>query len=327
MSSARVWFLLALVAACKQTAPYVHVTVSGNATSVTSLAVSATLGSEHMQLPVPKTARALTLPNDFTLELPSGARGDLEISISALDAEQMPVGNGSGSVTIKGNGDYSLAIDLSGANTQDGGNGDASAPIVLHALGSVSPTMGSSIEVMQPSGLQPGDLMLLTVFAGAGASNTITPPVGWTQNAAIVSGTCGGWMTWYYDKVATSSEPTSYAVGFAQNDVLSAAIIAYGNVDTTRPINDSVSGKYDGLPFSTSLITTDANTMLVALIAIDINGPPSWGAPPAGMTQEIAISTIGVFDGLDASKGSTGTKTINGQTMCGTFDLIALSPR
>jgi photosystem II stability/assembly factor-like uncharacterized protein len=116
--------LLAL-ASCRVGAPYVRVQVIDEATAaITQLEVTSTFGGKSVPFAVPAdpTGAPIAFPNSFTVELPSGASGQLELAISARDAGGNEVATATGVTPVDGNAVYDMTVVLRAAG--DGGSGD-----------------------------------------------------------------------------------------------------------------------------------------------------------------------------------------------------------
>jgi photosystem II stability/assembly factor-like uncharacterized protein len=105
-------FALAL-GGCLYHAPFVVVTVDGDALGEMQLRVSAALHPSWQSLLVPAAPAPLTLPSTFTLELPAGARGPLALHVDALDSTGARFAAGDASVVLAGDGQYRARVTLS----------------------------------------------------------------------------------------------------------------------------------------------------------------------------------------------------------------------
>ncbi len=189
---------------------------------------------------------------------------------------------------------------------------------------SSSPT--NSVTVTKPTGLAAGDVLLAYIVQRGNrfplSSNMVSTPTGWTLVLANDNGSSLGVVM--YRKVATASEPASYAWTLGASDRTLGSIVAFRGVDNTTPVN--VSGAQANAASTTytapSVTTTAANTMLVTFFAAT-NGNASVNTA-TGMTQAFAASSgggagpngasIGSSYAIQAAAGASGTKTSTANT-------------
>ena len=84
--------------------------------------------------------------------------------------------------------------------------------------------VGTGIVITRPADAQSGDLIFATIANDRGAAAyTITPPAGWTLLHMLSPASTFG-SFWVYWRVATGSDPASWAFGVPANDSTGAAI-------------------------------------------------------------------------------------------------------
>ena len=187
---------------------------------------------------------------------------------------------------------------------------------------------GPSLTIGVPAGTQSGDVMVAFVVVRQ-ASNTITPPAPWIR--VLQQNTSSSLATATYEKVAGSSEPTSYTWSFGTAGEASGWIASYIGVNTTTPVD----AKYAQYNVSTSnvdnsgLTTTVANDMLVYAVGIvaatTVNDPA--GFTEKAYTASNSLTTAEMSQNIFASVGTTGT--IHGTLSVSNSNitqLIALEP-
>jgi photosystem II stability/assembly factor-like uncharacterized protein len=106
---------LAALAACRAGAPFVRVDVAAQGVPpVSQLEMVSSFGGSSVDFAVPAqpAASPIPFPNSFTVQLPAGGRGQLELTASARDAGDMEVATGSASTTVDGNGDYDVSLSM-----------------------------------------------------------------------------------------------------------------------------------------------------------------------------------------------------------------------
>jgi len=181
---------------------------------------------------------------------------------------------------------------------------------------------GASITINKPTGTAKGDV-LIAAIAVRPQTVTITAPAGWTlvnrQNNA--GGNANSLAV--YSKVATATEPASYAWSFSANTGNEGGIQAFAGVDNTTPINvfagtTTGSGTTHTAPGVTTTVT---NTMIVT--AHEYSSSDRWTAP-VGMTEVFDVASLAVPDALGiALLGSYKAQAAAGAT--GTFSATAAS--
>jgi hypothetical protein len=150
--SARLLLLgLALALAACHGAPYVvvHVDATGPLPGLAQLHVDVAATARTASFDVPG-AGMRALPQRFSIELPSGTRGTVQITVTALDGEGAQMASGDGSVEMTG--DHAVDLDV----LLDAGSGaDLGTPDLLDASDGSAPADLASYDagpVYCPSG-------------------------------------------------------------------------------------------------------------------------------------------------------------------------------
>ena len=175
----------------------------------------------------------------------------------------------------------------------------------------------SNLVIGKPAATATGDVMIaaLTVTPSTIA---LTPPAGWTliQSQQQTKATSSVLSTYY--RVASSSEPASYAWTFSSGHAGAVGGIAtYVGVNNTLPVDVSAKAATAKSASHTapSVTTTLAGDMLVSIH--EYTSARSW-TPPPGMTERVDIAsgpagrngiTLEMSDLLLGAAGASGTKT------------------
>lgn len=180
--------------------------------------------------------------------------------------------------------------------------------------------INAGLSIPVPSGTQAGDVMLATLAARP-SGTTFTAPSGWTALADTTqSNDITSRMATYW-RIATSSEPSSYAWGLGgpTSTGVVGNMASFSGADESGPIDVSASA-LTGSGYShqaPSVTTTVDNTMLVT--AHEFTSSPGNWTPPSGMTEAVDMasqarpSTTGIsmevnYQAITAA-GATGTRT------------------
>jgi hypothetical protein len=215
-----------------------------------------------------------------------------------------------------GFGQVSVSGDLTFTTTN--------APPVVPAFRSAS-TVTNGTTVSKPSGVASGDLLLATLEVDEDPA-TVTAPSGWTllQDTVGAPGTGNAYHTQVWWKLAGASEPASYAWTVSGGPWVDIGVLAYTNVNQTSPIDVSASRNAGttSAPTTPAVTTSGANEMVVALFVNFESG--SWTAG-SGMTRRYNFDSNEAQDALQATAGTTGTKTAT-STVSGpmTADIVVL---
>jgi MSHA biogenesis protein MshQ len=193
----------------------------------------------------------------------------------------------------------------------------AAAAVATYRSSQSATTTGGTLTITRPAGVVANDMLIASIGVTP-SSATLTPPdASWTlvrriNNAGPTSNSLA-----VYRKLATASEPASYAWSVGGGSYTVGGIQAFYNVDPATPI-DVENGQ--ATPSSTShatpsVTTTVANAMIVT--SHTFASSRTW-TPPAGMTESFdrrsgANSATGqAIEGnrvLQAAAGATGAKT------------------
>src|SRR5258706_14748137 len=157
-------------------------------------------------------------------------------------------------------------------------------------------TTGATLTITKPTGVALNDVLIASIGLTP-SSGTITPPSGWTlvrrtDNAGPTSNS----LAVYY-KVATGSEPTSYAWGMSGASFTTGGVHAFTGIDTTTPIHiENGQTTASATTHATPSITTSAANSIVVTSHAFASGA-TW-TPPSGMTEG--------FDKANANNNATG---------------------
>jgi hypothetical protein len=197
------------------------------------------------------------------------------------------------------------------------------AAIAVAAIVSGNSTTGASSHVTYTQLTLPvptvsaGDVMIASVAVkGATAAVMVTVPSGWTQIARADNDTNVSLISYW--KVASASEPASYAWTIQDQTRAEGGITGYSGVDTSNPIDTSSTNTGRGKIATTTATTTGTpNEEVIALFATDVGTTSSNGyfsAPTTtSMTQKYNASnaaqgpSVAAFDKLQSATGTTGT--------------------
>lgn len=205
------------------------------------------------------------------------------------------------------------------------------------ASSSATPTSGASaLTVSVPAGTAQNDVMLAVVSVNLnGSATTITAPAGWTLVRSDNSGTIIRQSVYF--RVASASEPASYAWTFSNSKRAVAGIVSYRGVDSLAPINAS-SGQANGSSgtiTAPSLTTTAYNAMLAGFFGTS-NGNGSIGTYSGGLAERFDQATGGggpngstasAADAVQITQGASGSKTaVASVAAVNIGQLVALKP-
>jgi hypothetical protein len=186
-------------------------------------------------------------------------------------------------------------------------------------------TVTNGTTVSKPSGAAAGDLLLATLEVDEDPA-TVTAPSGWTllQDTVGAPGTGNAFHTQVWWKLAGASEPSSYTWTVSGGPWVDIGLLAYTNVNQTSPIDVSA-GRNAGTtstPATPAVTTSGSNEMVVALFVNFESG--NWTAG-SGMTRRYNFDSNEAQDVLQATPGTTGTKTAT-STVSGpmTADIVVL---
>ena len=207
---------------------------------------------------------------------------------------------------------------------------------VLFAL-RPAPT-GLTINV--PAGTVAGDVMVAAI-AVRNSAISITPPAGWSVQAATVQNVGNSSRQQVFYRIASGAEPANYTWRFdALHTGAVGAIASYSGVDNAAPI-DAFSGNTTPQGADTqlqhralSVTTTVADAMVISTHAFA--SAATWSSPGVNERVDIASQAVpnaagislGVYDATQALAGATGDRvaTASGNGDTGTAHFIALRP-
>jgi len=210
------------------------------------------------------------------------------------------------------------AVDVGGAQQDITAHGITSSEAIGNAAAQIAfrsivhtgiPSAVTTWEVSLPSGIVPGDLLIVQLGSDRNTPTTVTStPTGWatipgTTNPTIHPGTqdC---LAFYYYKWLQAGDPelsgTSPVWTFASASAGAAIMASYIGTDPTNPIDTAASsGTLSGTSHVTSTITTSvANCMIVGGVIMDKSGSTSPGAyytPPGSWDERIDIEESTIF--------------------------------
>jgi hypothetical protein len=184
----------------------------------------------------------------------------------------------------------------------------APAPGVVFRSASVGAnSVGTSLVVSTPGGVQAGDVMIAVIDVKA--TPTVSTPAGWTLVSATTDGS--NFRQLVYSRVATGAEPATTTWSLNQSRAASGAIGAYSGADTSAPVQT-----FSAATGSTSAITAPSVTSIrdgsMIVGGFGINADATI-ASPAGMTErgEIVSATrlrTELSDYVLSPAGATGDK-------------------
>lgn len=181
----------------------------------------------------------------------------------------------------------------------------------------------------KPTGTLQNDVMVALVLTYDNASETYTPPSGWTilgtQQVESASGDITVSAAYY--KVAGASEPSSYTWTISPAAYTDIAIVSYSGVDTTTPVDTSSANHgFTGTRTGTGITTAAANEMVLWLSAG--YGQVLNAGGPTGFTNRATWDGVNeIWEKSFASAGATGNITATqGGTDSWTAHVVALNP-
>jgi MSHA biogenesis protein MshQ len=198
----------------------------------------------------------------------------------------------------------------------------------------------SGLTINVPAGTVAGDVMVATIAVRTSAV-LITPPAGWSAQAATVQNAGNSSRQQIFYRVATGGEPASYTWTFdLPHSGAAGAILSYSGVDTAAPI-DAFAGNTTPQGGDTNLqhralavTTTVADAMVVSTHAV--SSAVTWTSPgvnervdvPSQAAPNAAGISLAIYDATQAVAGTTGdriaTANANGDT--GSAHFVALRP-
>ncbi|WP_233582546.1 cell wall anchor protein [Corallococcus sp. CA053C] len=175
------------------------------------------------------------------------------------------------------------------------------ATVAFRATAAATALAASSLTIAAPAGVQADDLLLARLSNRNQVGAVITPPAGWTLLRSDQSSS--QLKSWVFYKVATASEPSSYAFGIDLASNIAGSIDAFSGVDPVNPI-DTHSGQKNGTTaaFDTPLITTSTADGLAVWFGSQIwtgsTCPASPIVPPTDFTESFETCLVSTSTGL-----------------------------
>jgi myo-inositol-hexaphosphate 3-phosphohydrolase len=166
-------------------------------------------------------------------------------------------------------------------------------------------TAGTTLTIPKPANVVQGDLLVSCVALNGGTIGTTGAPAGWTRLAAVT--TIANPKVYGYYKVATASEPASYA-WTTTSTTSGGGIGRYSGASGLDTAATSATGAAASAGTVPAVTTTTANAMLVGCMSV--NSSSATLTSPAGMAQavETGARRFELADGIQAAAGPSGTK-------------------
>ncbi|NOT12918.1 MAG: hypothetical protein HOP23_13975 [Methylococcaceae bacterium] len=240
---------------------------------------------------------SLTTVTANTVVVFAGHMADNHGSLSITSAGGLTWNKSIFDSTSKSNG---LAISLHYASKATAGTVEPIVGTVSYASSSAAAVsngallalrpQSSKITVNVPTGTTSGDVMIASV-AVTPAAVTINTPTGWTLIRTIQNTSSTRSRLAVFRRVATASEPASYAWTFSRSHSGAVGgILSFSGVDNTSPINKENGGTTvsSTTHAAVSITPTSANVMLVGTFSYASAG--TWTAP-TGMTEAVDVAS------------------------------------
>jgi len=196
--------------------------------------------------------------------------------------------------------------------------GTASATPTLVGASSARADASQTVSFAKPAGVAAGDVMVAQVMNRGSAA--ITAPSGWTTIRDTFRGSSTHMQTWF--KVATASEPASYAFSSSNAFGKAGGIAAWRGVDTAAPIDASSGNEGSGSSMTALGVTTSSADSPILWMGGYINGTTI--SPPSGMTERWDVAATGQYkataessDLVQGIAGATGNKVGTAGTSSG----------
>ncbi len=136
-----------------------------------------------------------------------------------------------------------------------GGGGSGATHITRVGTGSVPNGARSSVTLPAPSGVAPGDFVVACIVVDT-AQATISAPTGFTLHQDLRDTLSGEFHAGYFTHVAAAGDPATWTFTLSMSTNVTAADVAYRNVDTSAPIDVSSNKVFEGMTFLAPSITT-----------------------------------------------------------------------
>jgi Family of unknown function (DUF6701)/Concanavalin A-like lectin/glucanases superfamily len=283
-----------------------------------------------------------TEPNTLVVQAVARDNDSAAAAFSAqANANLTGIAERSDAGTASGNGGGFAVWD--GAKATPGATGNTTATVTssINAFLTVA-LIPAQLTINLPVGTASGDLMVAAIAVRPSSVN-ITPPAGWSAQAAALqnaSGNSSRQQIFY--RVAGGAEPASYTWLFdSAHTGAVGGIVSYSGVDTAAPFdafggNLTPQGGDSNLQHRALAVTTTvADAMVISTHSF--TSADTW-TPPAGTTERVDAASqatpnaVGVAleinSVLQPVAGSTGDKvaTAAGNGDTGSATLMALRP-
>jgi hypothetical protein len=169
------------------------------------------------------------------------------------------------------------------------------------------------VTVPKPAGVRTGDVLVAQITAD-GAPTVSAVPAGWTSVLPSSLAASSGARGFAYYRVVgnAASEPASWTWQLNSARKWGAGMTAFSGVDTSRPLDTTVSTVVDSSYGSSTVTvpgvsTTTAGAMLVGGVALDSGS--TTVTPPGGWTEGFeagGVQTAELAFRPAASVGATG---------------------
>lgn len=192
----------------------------------------------------------------------------------------------------------------------------ALSTITHRASASATALNATSLAIAKPAATAAGDVLIARIANRNQVGATLTTPAGWTvlrsdQSASQLK----TWVAW---KLASSSEPASYAFGLDIASNVAGSISAFAGADPTSPI-DASSGQKNGTSatLAAPAVTTSASNGVAIWLGTQLWGgaacPSSPLVPPSGFTELfdtclVSTSAGVLFDAATLALGAAGAQ-------------------
>jgi len=203
------------------------------------------------------------------------------------------------------------------------------ADITFRAAGSLAYASRTTITIPKPAGVAVDDILIASINSETAITSV---PTGW---ALVDTAENGGVLTCsvYYKRAVTAdTTATDYSWGQSGGGYAGGGICAYYNCITSGDPVEAELGKDGGAANTTvqwdSITTTSAGAMLVGCCATfnDIAFTASTATSPLTNRERVDVGGTAMYDGLQASAGASGNKTVTVGSTAWASVFIALTP-
>jgi Family of unknown function (DUF6701)/Concanavalin A-like lectin/glucanases superfamily len=315
---------------------YRGVIASGNPWDITAGGVKTPASTS-----VTVTGVTTTVPNTLVVQAVARDNDSAAAAFSAeTNANLTGIAERSDAGTTSGNGGGIAVWDGVKATAGATGNTTATVTSSINAFLTVALLPADApLTINVPAGTVSGDVMVAAI-AVRNSAVLITPPAGWSAQAATVQTLGDSTRHQLFYRVAGASEPASYTWLFdTPHTGAVGAIVSYSGVDTTAPI-DAFAGNPTPQGADTllqhralSTTTTVADAMVISTHAFGSSA--TWTS--AGVTERVDIASqaagnagvsLAIYDATQVTAGATGDRiaTASGNGDRGSAHFIALRP-